>query len=258
MEYDISSFLDPKFQYRFATILYQRRNGISDDYRSIPRPECGLLLVTHGDIRFTSGDVRLTANTGDLIFLPKDCMYEAVSASAQNYLINFGTTATQLPKHPALLLSATSASYVDSFRQLMELKLQGMQKTFFFSGQFLLLLEQITADWKKTGMPGYDSILKTALPLLDQEDLSIRQVAERCGISESGFRVLFRKTMGVSPLQYRLNGKISKAQYLLEATDFSVQQIAAMLHFYDEAYFCKLFRQKVGCSPKAYANHQKL
>ena len=97
-----------------------------------------------------------------------------------------------------------------------------------------------------------------ALPLLEETELPIAQVAANCGISESGFRALFHKAKGSSPREYRLSCKLRKARYLLESTDLSVGQIAETLHFYDEAHFCKLFRQKTGCSPREYAKNQKL
>lgn len=257
-EYDISDFLDPRFQYRVKNVLRQRWQRSGYDYRRIPRPECGLLLVTQGSIEFCGEEGHLQADAGDLIFLPKGCHYEAVTVAARDYLINFYTDAEKMPSGPVRLLSGVPVRYVDTFAELVELKLRGQQDSFAVSGRFQLLLEQIVGDWKNTALFQKNNILETALPLLAEDALTISQVAERCGISESGFRARFRKAMGVSPLQYRLNGKIARAGYLLESTDFSVQQIAEMLGFYDEAYFCKLFRQKVGCSPREYAKNQQL
>ena len=257
-EYDISDFFDPRFQYRVTNMLRQCWQRSRYDYRHDPRPDSGLLLVTQGSISFFTEDGQLQANAGDLIFLPKGCHYEAVMACAQDYLINFDTDAEILPPGPVRLLKAAPAQYVDGFRSLVELKLQGRENTFSVNGQFYLLLERIVSDWKSAVLFRKSSILETALPLLADDELTVAQVAERCGISESGFRALFRKIMGLPPLQYRLNCKIAKARFLLESTDLSLQQIAEALHFYDEAYFCKLFRQKVGCSPREYAKNQQL
>lgn len=257
-EYDISDFLDPRFSYWVTNMLQQYWQNSRYDYRHIPRPDNGLLLVTQGSISFCTDSAQLQANAGDLILLPKGCHYEAVMACAQDYLINFDTDAKIPLSRPLRLLKGVSAEYVDDFRRLVELKLQGMEHTFLVNGQFYLLLHRITGDWKSAALFQKNNILETALSLLADDTLTVAQVAERCGISESGFRALFRKVMRLPPLQYRLNCKIAKARFLLESTEFSVQQIAEALHFYDEAYFCKLFRQKVGCTPREYARNQRL
>ena len=253
-QYDISQILDPKATCRVVNLFQQRWQESGYDYRDRPRPECGLLLVTQGSITYCWEESRLEAVAGDLLFLPKGCHYEVLTTSARDFLVNFQTTAQPLPAHPVRLLAGTSQALADSFRRLVELKLQNKQKSFQSNGQFYLLLDQLTTELSRQE----SSLLDTALPLLAETEQSIAQVAAACGISESGFRATFRKAKGCSPLQYRLSCKLNKAKYLLESTDLSVQQIAESLHFYDEAYFCKLFRQKMGISPRAYAKSQKL
>ncbi len=254
MEYDISSFLQPGADYRVVNMFHQLWDSDGYDYRSTPRPECGLLLVTQGAIIYHFEGRQLQAEPGDLLFLPKGCHYQVTTDFARDYLVNFQTDAAPLPTHPLLLLRGASESYVDLMHKLVELKLQGNRKSFQANGIFCFLLDRLLCDLESS----QTSFLDTALPLLADTEKPICQVAAECGISESGFRALFRKAKGESPLQYRLGCKLRKARYLLESTDLSVQQIAETLHFYDQAYFCKLFRQKVGMSPKAYAKNQKL
>lgn len=249
-EYDFS----PTHRYQVVNIFHQHWVRSGYDYRSTPRPESGILLVIQGTITYHFAGQQLVAEAGDLLFLPKGCNYAVTTDFGRDYLVNFQTDADPLPKQPILLLRGASSEYVDLFQKLMELKLQGRRHSFQAKGIFCFLLDKLATDLER----GQTSFLDTALPLLADTELPIRQVAEQCGISESGFRALFRKTMGMSPIQYRLSYKLRKARYLLESTDLSVQQIAETLHFYDEAYFCKLFRQKVGCSPREYAKNQKL
>ena len=254
MQYDISEFLQPDTGYRVTSVYNQLWENAGFDYRHTPRPESGLLLVTQGSILYRWEDGELQANAGDLLFLPKGCYYETVTTAARDYLVNFHTGAATLPCKPIRLLSGASSDYVDCFQRLVDLRLQGKQQSFLANGYLLLLLERI-ASVRRAGSSGF---LDKVLPLLAEEDLPIRQVAASCGISESGFRALFRKAMGMSPLQYRLETRINKARYLLESTDLPLQQIAEQLHFYDVAYFCKLFKQKTGYSPRKYEKNQKL
>lgn len=45
---------------------------------------------------------------------------------------------------------------------------------------------------------------------------------------------------------------ILEAKALLKSRKYTVQQIADMLNFANQSFFGKYFREKVGCSPKAY------
>ena len=150
--------------------------------------------------------------------------------------------------------SRYSQEFAELFHKLVELKLQGKQRSFQVNGYFCFLLERLLANLEGSK----SSLLDKALPLLEETEQSIAQIAAACGISESGFRARFRQAKGISPREYRLDAKLRKARYLLESTDLSVGQIAEALHFYDQAYFCKIFRQKTGCSPREYARNQKL
>jgi len=253
-QYDISLILTPSRQYRVVKVFHQLWDCDGYDYRSTPRPECGILLVTQGSITYQFADRQLQATAGDLLFLPKGCHYRVTTGYARDYLVNFQTDAAPLPTHPIRLLTGASGEYVDHFQRLVELKLQGKQRSFGANAQFLLLLERLQGDLEG----GKSSLLDKALPLLEETELPISRVAAECGISESGFRAVFHKAKGISPREYRLSCRLRKARYLLESTDLTVGQIAETLHFYDEAYFCKLFRQKTGCSPREYAKNQKL
>ena len=255
-EYDVSSILTPACSYRITHMLHQHWHQRSYSYRDVPRPDSGLLLITQGQIDFHFENTLLHAVSGDLLFLPKGSHYEARMASAEDYLINFQIEGSPLPAVPVRLLSGVPSGYIDLFRQIIETKLRGSQHSFLTQSNFYLLLDTIVKDRSKASI---DSIPSKALALLlDPREFSIQAIAGACGVSESGLRSIFHRAYDVSPLQYRLNNKIAKAQYLLESTDLSVSEITGALNFYDDAYFCKVFRERVGCSPRAYAKRQKL
>lgn len=103
-----------------------------------------------------------------------------------------------------------------------------------------------------------EQTLEKALALLQESDSSIRDVARACSVSESGLRQLFQEKLHLSPTRYRLQMKIRRAQYLLESTDMTVNEISDALVFFDAAYFCRVFREHTGMTPKNYAKNKKL
>ena len=85
------------------------------------------------------------------------------------------------------------------------------------------------------------------------QDKSLAEIAQMCHVSTSCFRKLFKKYAGVSPVEYRINIKISHAKKLLRSHSMSVGETADSLCFSDTAYFCKLFKKHTGLTPKEYA-----
>ena len=58
--------------------------------------------------------------------------------------------------------------------------------------------------------------------------------------------------MGTSPMKYILDIRIRNAQVLLETTDYSVSDIAAVIGYDNPMYFSRLFRKAKGLPPAKY------
>ena len=85
------------------------------------------------------------------------------------------------------------------------------------------------------------------------KSVTVEKLAEISGYSVSHFRRLFVSTYGVSPQEYLLNYRISKAKELLiDEEDKSIDEIADFLGMCNSSYFCKMFKKKTGMSPHKY------
>ena len=260
-KYDISQILPQSGTYRVCKYIRQQWQNDGFSYRDEPRPDTGILFVTRGQILFISDERELTAKAGSVILLPKGSHYEAVVKAefgqTEDYLINFETDAPTQAAAPVELIHSADGWYIDFFETLMERSLRGEDGEFWVRGQLYLLLDRLLSSNPQD--PEKENLLRRARELLvDDRELPIRQIAKLCGVSESGLRSSFTAAYGCSPLQYRMNSKISRAKYLLESTDLSVYDIAEQLRFYDEAYFCKMFRKYTGCSPKKYLQNKSI
>ncbi len=72
-------------------------------------------------------------------------------------------------------------------------------------------------------------------------------------------RKLFKKEVGVTPLEYMTRLRMKKASAMLTAlggTDYSVAEIARLCGYDDALYFSRVFKKAYGVSPSAYANRQ--
>ena len=83
-------------------------------------------------------------------------------------------------------------------------------------------------------------------------------IATDLGVSYSWFRKAFKENIGISPAQYQLQLKLSKAKELLTNTDDSISEIAYQLGSIVLAIFLCFLRQKRGLRQVSSKNMQDL
>ena len=88
------------------------------------------------------------------------------------------------------------------------------------------------------------------------ESLTTKNYAELLHVSENYLIRLFTSNTGISPGDYFMNIKINNAISLLESTKKSISEIADSLGFSDPLYFSRVFRKRVGVSPRAFRNKE--
>ena len=84
-----------------------------------------------------------------------------------------------------------------------------------------------------------------------KQELSIKEIAEMCNVSENHFRTLFRQYAGVSPVKHRTSRQIEIAKRLLE-TGYNISETAEQLGFSDVPYFSRVFKAETGITPSKY------
>lgn len=72
-------------------------------------------------------------------------------------------------------------------------------------------------------------------------------------------RKLFKKEMGLTPLEYMTQMRMKKAELMLTAmwsSDYSVTEIGELCGFEDSLYFSRVFKKHFGCSPSVFAKNR--
>ena len=82
------------------------------------------------------------------------------------------------------------------------------------------------------------------------ENIPIEVFAEKSNVSISTFRKNFKEQYGISPLQYRNRLRIDRATALLEDGSCTISEVAYASGFDNVGYFCKLYKQITGKTPK--------
>lgn len=88
--------------------------------------------------------------------------------------------------------------------------------------------------------------------------LSLREMAEAAGLSESYFVRAFKGSFGVTPYQYVLRERVTLAQSLIRSGTVSLSEAAARAGFPDARRMGRTFRKMVGRSPTGSTRLQRV
>jgi two-component system, response regulator YesN len=84
------------------------------------------------------------------------------------------------------------------------------------------------------------------------QNLSVVDLAARIGLSPGHFATLFKRSTGITPIQYVINERMREAKRLLRETDWSILQIASAVGFENQSYFSTRFKAEVGQAPARF------
>ncbi len=84
------------------------------------------------------------------------------------------------------------------------------------------------------------------------EKININNLSDRACMSKATFYRLFKRELGISPNDFILGEKISKAKILLSNPEAKVIAVSYELGFSDANYFIRAFKKLVGITPGTY------
>jgi AraC-like DNA-binding protein len=84
------------------------------------------------------------------------------------------------------------------------------------------------------------------------EAVRLRELAALTGLSQSQFGRAFKASTGLSPHQWQLTARISKAQELLVLGAMRLSEIALVTGFAEQSHFTRVFKNVTGASPAAW------
>jgi AraC-like DNA-binding protein len=84
------------------------------------------------------------------------------------------------------------------------------------------------------------------------DKITIEDMANELGLSQSHFMKYFKKTMGTSFIDYLNEYRLTMASRLLISSDSSVLDIASEVGFENLSYFNRIFKRRFCQTPSAY------
>jgi AraC family transcriptional regulator of arabinose operon len=85
-----------------------------------------------------------------------------------------------------------------------------------------------------------------------RENLTLQRLAKEFYLSPSHLNLLFRNSLGQSPMTYVRTIRMRSMRDMLARTSCSIKEIAEMHGFPSQSEFSRLFRRYAGVTPSAY------
>lgn len=221
------------------------------------REKHGFIYIVSGKMLDTfqnHGKTELCANKGDLVFVPKGSIYTGMYTedNTKIKIVQFDLVLGELPEYlsePVKIDLPNAKELIDAFLQPTEK--HASYHPFYYLSCLYELLWRI--DEYYVSIP---KKYKKLLPALSEiaeyrnENKKVSYYAELCDMSEANFRRLFREYLGVSPIDYRNDIRLTHAKNKLQSGEYNVSEAAYESGFTNLSFFIRLYKAKYGNTPK--------
>lgn len=227
--------------------------------RPTGRKDYQLIYIKSGTIAFGKQYDQLLGEGYVYLYTPGTPQYYRIQGAPTTfYWIHFTGSAL-----PVMLQQSVSGSvFVGEFPEFerfckdfyMDHRISDSTNGLYYEGLLVCLLARLSEKGTKNGHPHHRR-LTPALLAMNQNialRLSNEELAQLCGLNRYYFIKLFKKVTGQTPQQYYTQQAIEAAQSLLENTDHTIGQIAALCGIDDSFYFSRVFKKHTGVCPADY------
>lgn len=84
------------------------------------------------------------------------------------------------------------------------------------------------------------------------EQINADRLAQMCHLSTSYFYRIFTQVTDLAPNEFIIQTRLKAAQTMLVSSDASMAEIAERCGFNSQSYFCFVFKERIGMSPKEF------
>lgn len=225
--------------------------------------------VTHGSAEVSCNGVKKTVKKGDIFFLLPAVPYviEGDADFKYMYVSYFGIRAGMLMER----LGINYRNFVfEKFSDLYSFWKEAISQSeaildIASESVVLYTLSKIgdrlfvnhSKGESSNSMETFLNIKKYIDDNLSAADLSLKKISAEFMYNEKYLSSAFKQHFKIGITEYITIARVQLARVLMEQNYTSVKDIAEMCGFKDSLYFSKVFKQRVGTSPKSYMNSIK-
>lgn len=169
-------------------------------------------------------------------------------------------------------LSLEEPIYRPQSKELRELMLEEMlyivrhakKPPFHLIGHLFLFFDYLTQSARSARLVSSsrmsDYYIKEAINFIEQNfqnNITIEDIANVCGINCSYFGKIFKSSTGRSPQEFLMSYRMVKATELLKLTSLSVADIGSAVGYENQLHFSRAFKNIYGVSPREWRNRNR-
>ena len=249
-------------------IVFVRKGDdpVGDEYSNYKtgRGVCGLVVLLDGyaEYEFSDGRKKILS-AGEMAVFSHKTAYTVRYAGDRlfsHYTVNFALSEKHsLPADETYLKPKDITPFVSLCEKIISEINKGHPASNLKAMSCLYLaLSDIYSDdaVELSDRNEYISILP-AVSLMESDygsKITLNMLAQKCLLSVTSFRRIFKNVYAVSPMEYLLRIRMSRAKALLKHTHLSVNEIARECGFADTEHFCRTFKLRFKVTASQYRN----
>ena len=224
------------------------------DYLHNGRQRFIIHILTDGTRIYKTEKETVTVSSGTLMFLPHGTKYYTRSLDVgKEYckglsvifdLVDKNGNTVQLENDQLYIRHDTKGVFIKLCEKMLRCTLDDPDNILEIKSNLLRLIMEIIKDVKRQPpeelAPAFELLLNSY-----KENLTIKEYADTCHMSESYFRKKFTEFTGRSPIQYRNELRFAEARKLY-SEGATINEIADELGFFDAGYFSKMYKKSNG------------
>lgn len=152
-------------------------------------------------------------------------------------------------------------------QEMLYIAEHGDMTPFHLMGHLYLFLDALTRSISPLHLIGSksgklrDFYIREALAFIEQNfqnDISVEDIADNCGLNRSYFGKIFKNTVGRTPQDFLLNYRMTKAAELLKLTRLSIGDISKAVGYDNQLHFSRAFKNVYRLSPRTWRNQNQM
>lgn len=145
--------------------------------------------------------------------------------------------------------------------EMLYIAQHGDMAPFHLIGHLYLFLDAMTRSVSSIRLSGsgklQDFYIHEAINFIEQNfqnNISVEDIADTCGLNRSYFGKIFKKSVGRTPQEFLLNYRMTKAAELLKLTKLSIGDISKAVGYDNPFHFSRAFKHVYGMPPREWRN----
>jgi len=265
IHFHLLNTIDVSF-YNIASVSTTWPDNCVDSYLDKGRDEDLLFYSIHGDRIYTiEGQESLRIRDNDVLYAPSNSHYLSrvkvipPRKYAFGICIRFNIKDENgnkiiIKDRPQWVAHDIDGQLYELFSKLHNAIMQGTGEKLYSKALLSKLMDILITNVRKD--KSFDSSTQDIYPAVEkierypQDHICISELADMCSLSESAFRRKFIQYSGMSPVKYRNKIRVQKSLELLKSGLYSIEKVAEVMGFTDQAHLSNVIKKVTGKTPK--------